>query len=895
MLTRFTATLSSPLSFVAVAAVLVGGATLQSQQTAQDVGAAGTWQKLLKLQTTASAMHTTAHPDDEHGGVLAMLSRRDGARLALLTLNRGESGDNAIGSQLFDALGLIRTEELAVADRYYGVDDQYFTTVIDYGFSKRLEEAFEKWGRDQVLRDVVRIIRMNRPYVLVSRFQGNQRDGHGNHQTAGLITQLAFKAAGDPTMFPDQIREGLRPWQPLKVYIGGVREDEDWSVRVDPGEFSPWIGDSYSTFARLGLSFQRSQTGGRFNPQAGPAPSYYKRVGSTVVTGAKEDGFFDGIDTSIPGIFKALGKPEPAAAPSLLATIDRAIKKAVAAFSMQDPSATVPALAEGLTATRDALAALADADPDVRSILQVKERQFENAINAALALDLTALAQPAGLPEPTGPFAQFAAPPTMAAPVPGQTFEVRARVTNRGTLPITPTDIALLTNKGWSVKKEAAALRTLERNDPASQRFTVTLAPDVPLSSRPYFSRQSIQDARYTLADPSQFGRPAATPPATAVVRYTVVGVPVEKHQVVQRRESKLPYGDALRELHVVPALSVRIAPAHAVVPLQAPTKQVALTVDLLNNHEGAISGQLALTVPSGWRAEPDTHAFAFERAGERRTYPFTVSMPALENREYAITAVATANRSRYAEGYELIDERDLELRYLYQPSTVQVRGVDVTVLPNLTVGYVMGVGDQVPAGIAQLGYPVTLLGEADLATGDLTRFDTIVTGTRAYAVREDLKTYHQRLLDYVRQGGNLVVLYNTQELIPARFAPFPGEHGPRAEEVSEEDAAVRILAPTAQVLTWPNRITAADFDGWVEQRGSKFWSAWDSAYTALIETADQGQAPQRGGWLQATYGKGTYTYFAYAFHRQLPYGVPGAYRLLANVLALGQTPPRGR
>ena len=209
----------------------------------------GTWQMLLKLQTTASAMHTTAHPDDEHGGVLAALSRRDGARLALLTLNRGEAGDNAIGPELFDALGLIRTEELRIADRYYGVDDQYFTTAIDYGFSKRLEEALVKWGREDVLRDVVRIIRINRPYVLISRFQGNERDGHGNHQTAGVMTQLAFKAAGDPTAFPEQIREGLRPWQPLKVYIGGAREDEAWTIRVDPGEYSPWIGDSYSSFA----------------------------------------------------------------------------------------------------------------------------------------------------------------------------------------------------------------------------------------------------------------------------------------------------------------------------------------------------------------------------------------------------------------------------------------------------------------------------------------------------------------------------------------------------------------------------------------------------------------------------------------------------------------------
>ncbi len=223
-------------------------------------------------------MHTTAHPDDEHGGMLAWLSRGLGARVALMTLNRGQSGDNALGPQLFDGLGLIRTEELAAANRYYGVDAQYYTSVIDYGFSKRLEEAFEKWGREPVLRDVVRIVRLERPLVLVSRFQGTARDGHGNHQTAGVITLQAFQAAGDPRMFPDQIADGLRPWRPARVFIGGMREDEAWDVRIDAGQYSPWLGMSYGDFARVGLSFQRSQTSGRLVLTPGPQYNYYQRA-----------------------------------------------------------------------------------------------------------------------------------------------------------------------------------------------------------------------------------------------------------------------------------------------------------------------------------------------------------------------------------------------------------------------------------------------------------------------------------------------------------------------------------------------------------------------------------------------------------------------------------------
>ena len=324
----------------------------------QDAGASGTWQWLQKLATTASVMHTTAHPDDEHGGMLALLSRGVGARVSLLTLTRGEAGDNALGPQLFDGLGLIRTEELAVSDQYYGVDRQYFTSVVDYGFSKRLEEAFDKWGRENVLRDVVRIIRTERPLIIVSRFQGNERDGHGNHQTAGLLTQHAFEAAADPKMFPDQIQAGLRPWRARKLFIGGMREGEDWTVRVNTGQFSPWLGDSFDNFARTGLGFQRSQNGGRVTLSSGFNYGYYKRMGSGATAGAKEPDFFAGIDTSIPGLFKALGRPEPAGAAALLQPIDAAVQEAMRTFDGRDPSAIVPVLARGLAAARVAAAKL---------------------------------------------------------------------------------------------------------------------------------------------------------------------------------------------------------------------------------------------------------------------------------------------------------------------------------------------------------------------------------------------------------------------------------------------------------------------------------------------------------------------------------------------------------
>jgi LmbE family N-acetylglucosaminyl deacetylase len=866
---------------------LVGHAS--TEKLPQDLGAAGTWQKLLKLQTTASAMHTTAHPDDEHGGMLAWLSRGVGARVSLTTLNRGEAGDNAIGPELFDAVGLIRTEELRNAGQYYGLDRQYFTTVIDYGFSKRLDEALEKWGKETVLRDVVAIIRMDRPFVLIARFQGNQRDGHGNHQTAGLVTQDAFKAAGDPNMFPEQLAKGLRPWQPLKLYMGGVREDEDWTIRVDSGQYSPWLGDSYNNFSRIGLSFQRSQNSGRLTRTPGPSYGYYKRLASTVAAPDKETSFFDGIDTRISGIFAALRRRAPAGLPERLATIEREVASAVEAFKLTDPSACVAALARGLAATRSAIEQLAS-EPDAAFILRVKERQFQDAINAALGVELSAVAQRAGGVEPTGPSAAFAPPPEFGPVVSGQTFEIRSSFTSHGSMPIPDVDVSLVSRSKWQVKAGSISnAGPMSGNQSVSRRFTVTVPDDVPLS-RPYYSRTSISATRYTVADPEQLYRPAAEPALTAVAKYTVGGVPVEVREVVTRREANLPYGYEMRELMVVPALAVNVMPRQSIVPLSSSEKTVSVRVELLNNRDGSIRGTLKLETPAGWTITPPSISFSFSRAGERASYPFRVAVPALEKQDYIIKAIATADGKSYSDGYDIIAHRDLETRYLFTDASSQVRGVDVKIAPGLSVGYIMGIGDDVPAGISQLGARVRLLAENDLATADLQQFDAIMTGTRAYAVREDLKTYNQRLLDYVNNGGNLIVLYNTQEFAPEQYAPYSGELTARAEEVSEEDSPVQILQPSHPVFNAPNKITTADFEGWVEQRGSKFWSAWDKAYTPMIETHDRGQAPQRGGWLWAPYGKGHYMYFAYAFHRQLPYAVPGAYRLLANVLSLAKT-----
>lgn len=857
------------------------------KQLSADSGLSGIWQKLLKLQTTASAIHTTAHPDDENGGMLTYLSRGQGVRTALLTLNRGEGGANAIGSELFDGLGLIRTEELLISDRYYGLDDQYFTTVVDYGYSKRLEEALDKWGRENVLRDVVRIIRINRPFVIISRFHGSERDGHGNHQTAGIISQEAFQAAADPSRFPEQIEEGLRPWQPLKMYRGGVRaeENEKWHVRINAGEYSPWLGKSYRQFASEGLSYQRSQTSGRLRDIVGPYYRYYERMDSTVDSGEKESTFFDGIDTSLTGVYSVTGETAPGGAVALLEQVEEAVDGAVGAYNARNPSTLVSDLTKGLKLTREVIA-LSKNTPDSHFLLKIEEEQFMDAINAALGIYFRAQGL---LEEPSAEESFWSAPSTMGPVVPGQQFFVETTFLNRAGAQVTLKEIKLQPGEEPADGTWKITPRSLSNGGegPAQQLFQVTV-PQNPSYSTRYFTRDSIQEARYRLADPKFFGLPERAPALTAVARYDVDGVPVEIREVVRTLESDLPYGHVWRALKVLPAVAVNVEPDMRIIPLGQKSNAFTVQAEVINNDPKGVQGQLQLNTPDGWTAKPSVHDFSFSQAGERRNFSFSVSASDLRNQDYSITAVARVGGKKYGQGYQVIRHRDYDTNYLFEDANLKVRAVDVDIAPDLTVGYIMGVGDEVPSGIEQLGATVELLGRQELATGNLSRYDTIVIGTRAYAVREDLITYNNRLIDWVGDGGNLVVLYQTQEFDPNKWAPYPAELPRRAEEISEEDAPVKILASDHPVFNVPNEITLADFENWVEQRGSKFFSQWDQAYTPLIESHDQEQDPQQGGCLTAEYEEGYYSYCAYAFHRQLPYAVPGAYRLFANFLSLG-------
>lgn len=852
-----------------------------------DEGAEGLWQKLLKLRTTASALYTTAHPDDEESGVLTLLSRGMGVRTALLTLNRGEGGANALGPELFDALGLVRTEELRLAGRWYGLDDQYFTTAIDYGFSKTLAEALRSWDREVVLGDMVRAIRMNRPLVVVSRWHGSERDGHGHHQAAGVLTPLAVEAAADPARFPEQItREGLRPWRVKKLYRGRLRDGEAWHVALDPGVTSPWLGRTYQEIGAHGLSLQRSQTAGRTRTFAGGGEERYERL--FPADGAPlEDGLFDGLDTSLPGLFGLLGEEPPAGVAEALRATDAEIAAALSAFRMDGGGEVAAHLGAALRALREAERATPSRS-EAAFHLAVKERQLVAALGTALGVRVRAVATPAGADAdtPLGPV------------VPGQEMDVRVRVTNGGSGEVRIVGANLASTSGWR-GEGGVTTGPLAAGASADGTFRVRIPVDAALSG-PWFFRRSISENAYQVRDSSDLGFAESRPRLVAAVTLAVDDVPVTLTREVRTREVDAPWETVSRELVVVPRLSVRAEPPVHVLRTGS-AEPFDVGIEVTSADPGPLDASVSLELPEGWTAQPAAAPLHLEAAGQRASATFSVRPPAGRGAtgaaagtdRWTIPAVAHVTSdpdpTGYREGYEAIRHRDLETRYLVRPAGLTVVPVDVSVAPDLSVGYVMGVGDAVPAAIEELGARATLLDAAALASGDLSDYDAIVVGTRAYAVRPDLVAATPRLLAWVRAGGNMVVLYQTPEFTPGTEAPLPATLPGDAEETAEEDATVALLAPGHPLLTTPNRIGTTDFDGWIEQRGSKFFATWDDGYTALVETHDTGQAPQRGVWLSAAVGSGHWTYVALALHRQLPYGVAGAYRILANLISLGR------
>jgi len=890
----------------------------------QDTGSAGLQLMLRRLSTTARLMHTTAHPDDEDGGMMTLESRGKGDTVLLLTLNRGEGGQNKVGSNLSDVLGVLRTLELTASDRYYGVE-QRFTRVADFGFSKNPDETFQKWqGHDVALADIVRVIRTFRPDVLVSRFQGTDRDGHGNHQASGIVSREAFRAAADPDRFPEQIREGLLPWQAKKFYFDNVcpfRSNEcapeNYTVKLSTGEKDPLLRMTYIQFAMEGLRHQLSQGAGGWSIDAGPHYAFYRLVDSVSPSTAGKDGheqdYFDGIDTSLPGLASRLGNEENKV-PWLRPELTTIAGKIDAVRKTSDADRVVPS--EPLFAITEALrqlvrrvdsSELSDvARLDLLDRLKEKEQQAESAVNMAMNVTLEANVAPAKSSSTDIPHEADA----LTAVSPGQALTVRVKLHNGSKYPLFIANARLQLPEGW-LKMADAEKSTLAAGEDYYANFGLKIPPK-PRYTRPYWHRANPDIDAVNAVDDETYATLALPPPvARAVVAYQIAPKPDRRLSIQgwtpQKAPPPNPYTEIpssvlapftdkngslqKRSLAIVPAYSVTLEPGTQVVPTTGSTREVKVGVSY--NLSSPAQGTLRLAVPESWKVAPSEVKVRFAHRGEKQDFNFTVTPSQLKEGRTEVRAVLAAGGQQFSEGYSIVTREDLDTFYYYQPAVQRVSIVDVQVPKQLKVGYIMGAGDDIPTVLRQVGLEVVDIPPDKLATENLAQFGTIVLGIRAYDTQQAVVENNKKLLDFVSAGGTLVVQYEADvgNFNGGHFTPYPATLS--RGRVSVEEAPVEILAPQDSVFNFPNRITQEDFEGWVQERGLYFMDKWDDKFTPLIASHDPGEEILKGGLLRAQYGKGTYIYTGYAFFRQLPAGVPGAVRLYVNLLSAGQKTSR--
>ena len=847
----------------------------------QEAGAAGLKLMLRRLQTTGRLMQVDAHPDDEDGGMLTLEARGKGVSTLLMTLTRGEGGQNELGSNLFDVLGVVRTLEVLAADRYYGVE-QRFSRVADFGYSKTPEETFQKWqGHDIPLGDIVRVIRTFRPDVLIARFSGTERDGHGHHQASAILTKEAFRAAADPNRFPEQIKEGLQPWQPKKLYIGNVCgfgastcDAGNYTVKLNTGEEDPLLGESYVQFAVEGLRHQRSQALGGISIPKGDRFAYYKLVDSVVQSPKDSDGheqdFFDGIDTTLAG--RLVGEEKKA--PRLRERFEEIQRKIAAAERAGNDAAAADAAleeAEGLAAGYLAVAGIPSAEhwqtaPYLDSLLT--EITHARALLAGAKLEVVVEAAVGKSPE------------TAFMAVPGKHFDVTAKLSIERVLhKHANASIRLRLPKGWKSEE----LKREQSDKELSVHFRVYVPANAQIT-RPYWHRHDPErDALSVIDEPEYQGLPFPPPPVSAVGDLSgeeVVGVCMVRYKDASGQIAERP-------LAVAPEFSIVLSPSNSVIPSNKHGSTSVKTT--VRDQSSGSQAQIALNVPKGWRTEPAHESLEIPK-DESKDASFQVFPSELKESQTHIRAELTSGKKAYGEGYTVVTREDLGTFYYYQPAVQRVSIVEVKVPTDLRIGYIMGAGDDIPTVLKQIGMNVTMIPADKLASEDLSKYQTIVLGIRAYDTQKGVIDNNKRLLDFVKNGGRLLVQYNTMgsfgvpiDFNAGKYTPYPATLS-RAR-VSVEEAPVAILDPANPIFHSPNEITQKDFEGWVQERGLYFMSQWDANFTPLLESHDPGEREQKGGLLVAHYGKGTYIYTGYAFFRQLPAGVPGAVRLFVNLI----------
>ena len=772
-----------------------------------DQGALGLAQDLKRLNTTASVLMIGAHPDDEDSALLTFLARGLSARTAYLSLTRGDGGQNLIGPELGEALGVIRTEELLQARRLDGAH-QFFTRAYDYGFSKTLDEAKQKWNEKVILCDVVQVIRSFRPFVVVSVFSGTPADGHGQHQYAGYISPLAVKAAADPL----QCVDSGATWTVKKFYVRHRGAGEP-TLKINTGIYNPLLGRSYFEIAMQARSQHRSQEQGVLELK-GTLFSNLDLI-SPIGTGENDLGIFDGVYF-----------PSPA-------QLD------LKDYNPLQPDLLIWPLLARLPESREALLRAAGVRIDV------------------LADQETA--------------------------VPGESVPVAVRV-------FTP-----LVEKVRLVKTEfnfppsprpeptSTASNFFGREKPDFAGYYNIAIPADSSVTQPYWLRSPRNGDLFSMSPGDSASEPFGMPAAYADITLEINGKQFVVRRPVEYRYADDIRGEVRRDLNIVPKFAVALDRELLIVSTQAKQMTREISVSLTNNMNGAADGKVRLTVPNGWRVTRAEAPFAMQRKNEKATVKFKVEMPRTTG-TFQLKAEATSNGEAFSQTMQTISYEHIQTHRIYHPAKADVKLIDLKTVP-VKVGYIRGSGDRVAEAITQLGVDVEDIDAATLASGDLAQFDTIVVGIRAYQVRPDLVANNKRLLDFASNGGTVIVQYQLPETYSRQnLAPFPTQQGPR---VVDENAPVNILQPSHPIFSFPNKITAEDFKGWVQERNLYNFSTMDSKYIGLLESHDAGEPENNGGLVVADIGKGKFIYCSYSLFRQLPAGVPGAYRLLANMISL--------
>ncbi len=775
-----------------------------------------------------------AHPDDENTALLTLVARGLGGRAAYLSLTRGEGGQNLIGPELGVGLGLIRSEELLAARAVDGAE-QFFTRAYDFGYSKSADEAFSAWPHDSLLADVLAVIRRFRPHVIASVFWGSPRDGHGQHQVAGALAHEAYHVLRDSA------------WGPAKLYRA-ARSAESATLTIPVGLLDPLTGRSYSQLAAASRSRHRSQDMGQL-----------LRPGPAAVRLILVDRRVPGPDTAL---FAGIGG-EAGDAPEVrfAALIDSARSR----LDAWHPAAVLPHLLRARRVLR--------AGAGHRAAL------LDSAIAMAAGVALDAVT----------------ADGIAAA---GEPLEIEAVVWNAGSAEVRVEALTIAAPTGWPVVATLGEARAMvEPGGVLTSHFTVSVPADAG-RAEPYFLRRPVAGALYDWSGVAADvrGRPFAPPLLELRARLTVDGVPIDARREVVYRYRDQAIGEVRRPVFVTRPFEVAVSPDLVVWPLdgQPTAGRGALgtarrfTVTVTNRTRGAATARVQFSVPDGWRPiEPQT--LRFEREDETRTLTVTLQAPpGVTTGDQTLRVSAVGGDGSVSEGaLMVIDYPHIRPRGLSVPSRAEIRVARMALPALRRVGYVRGASDRVPEELRAVGVPIVLLTADSLASADLAPYDAILIGSRAYETEPALVANNGRVLEYARGGGLVIVQYQQYQFVDGDFAPYPLTIARPHDRVTDEQAAVAALDADHPVLHAPNAIGPPDWNGWVQERGLYFAHAWDSTYVPVLEMADPGGAPLRGGLLIAPVGRGTYVYTGLAFFRQLPAGVPGAYRLLLNLLGL--------